>query len=122
MNAHDFRPLRHLLSALGGPTGIRTHGRRIEGPVSCPLDDGAFLVERPGFAPGIRPCGGRVMLFHYRPTTSWLRREDSNLQCLLNRQARYPFATPHQGASSSGHVGTRDGTAADRDLGMDAHR
>lgn len=32
---------------------------------------------------------------HHRPFCSWLRREESNLQFLLNRQARYHFATPH---------------------------
>jgi hypothetical protein len=84
-----------------------------------------------------------VILFHHRPTTAELRVqrsapmaaargtrnpnpavlrwEDSDLQILRNRQARYLFATPQCGASSPGQAGTQDRTAADRDLGLDAH-
>ena len=134
----------------GGHGGIRTHDPRLCRPVPSPLGHvplrsgfgiqfsvfssryGAFqtaehvlrsLVERPGFEPGYRPCDGRVLPLHHRPTSVvaevrgtrnkalllgfvldapsspatsfWLRRRDSNPHLRRNRPACCRYTTPH---------------------------
>jgi hypothetical protein len=59
------------------------------------------LVERPGFAPGIRRCKRRVIHFTIAPIPlscvrrpSRLREEESTLHIPRNRRTRYLYATP----------------------------